>query len=765
MVLRARVGAPLGVALLVAAMAAVPGLRDPRFYLTDDSAAQFLPTWYHLGQLLRAGQFPLLDPTLWAGGNIAAEALFGIWNPVLLGGMLLVSALPDLVVASLVVKTAFLVILALGVYGLAREYDQPPGPSAVAAVTVPFAGVTLYFDAASWSSGLTAFAFVPWFWWTLRRSARGALTPLVPFVAGYLAMTAGNPYGALGACLAVVALAAEFTWARRWAPLRRTLLGGVAVGLVAPLTYLPLVLTQPVTYRHETKIGNSGLMVPGLGDLLNASTPSFAAWVPAFEHPYLTVPATYLAWYALPLLPWLRYRAIVVALASRMAVPVYAVIGLAFSVGPSEAWMFRWPLRVVPYFALPAAVLLAVALAQGLAQDHRRRRAAGSGLVILGGAYLGEAARPDLLHAHVASVLLVSALTAAALVAWLSPRRGAPQLLGPGRAATTVLLAGCVAVLVFQVAVFPRNANLNDYRFPTSVTATSAALVPRYPGTVLEVADNAAVVHSSDPAVLSTDLMFGNMLQAVGVHAVNSYYGMGFKAFTDVLCMDFNGSVCPDALRRAWEPPAPGAPPLADLIRLDTVVVQNGLPGVADVPLPDGWRVAERTGAVTVLRRDAALPRPRGRLSAAPAGTVVADDVAAARTEQVRLGGGPGGTLTFARLAWPGYTARIDGAAAPVRQGPAGLLTLDVPPGAHAVTLAWAPPAFAPALGAALLGLALAVGQALGRVLRRRRREPPGPGVPARPTASRPPRPAEPAATRPGEPRPDPARTSGRHAG
>ena len=118
---RARVLVPLGVALLVAGMAVVPALRDQRFYLTDDSAAQFLPSWYHLGGLLRAGEFPLLDPTLWAGGNIAAEALFGVWNPVLLATMVAVSLMPNLVVASLVVKTAFLVVLALGVYGLARE--------------------------------------------------------------------------------------------------------------------------------------------------------------------------------------------------------------------------------------------------------------------------------------------------------------------------------------------------------------------------------------------------------------------------------------------------------------------------------------------------------------------------------------------------------------------------------------------------------------------------------------------------------------------
>jgi hypothetical protein len=729
---------PLAVAVLVAAMAAVPALRDRRFYLTDDSAAQFLPTWYHLGELLRAGEFQLLDPTLWAGGNIAAEALFGIWNPVLLATMLVVSALPNLVVASLVVKTAFLVILALGVYGLAREYDVPASLAAVAAVTVPFAGVVLYFDAASWSSGLTAFAFVPYFWWTLRRSARGALTPLVPFVAGYLAMTAGNPYGAVGACLAVVSLGIEFGLARRWAEVRQTLLGGIAVGLVGPLTYLPLVLTQPVTYRSDSKIANGGLMVPGLGDLLNASTPSYVAWIDAFEKPFLTVPATYLAWYAIPLLPWLRYGAVGRALPRAAGVVVYTVIGLALSVGPEEAWMFRWPLRVVPYFVLPAVLLMVIALSQGIARDHWRRRAVGSASLVFAGAYLAWASRPEFWHVHGASLVMVAGLTAVAVAAWWRwPDRPAMPV---------VLLAGCVTVLVFQIAAYPRNHNLNDYRFPTSISDTRAALVPRYPGTVLEVANNGAVVQSADPAAVSSQVMFGNMLQAVGVNAVNSYYGMGFKVFTDELCMEFNGSVCPDALRRAWRSPAPGSPPLADLLRLDTVVVQNGLPGTADVPLPPGWRVAERTAVVTVLRRDATLPYPQGRLSDAPAGTVVLDDVATARTEEVRLAGGPGGTLTFARLAWPGYTAQLNGAEIAVRQGPAGLLTVDVPPGASGLlTLRWSPPAFVPSLLSALLGAALALGLAAARVVRRRRRARPDVPPPAAEPVSAV---AEPAASR-----------------
>jgi hypothetical protein len=149
---------------------------------------------------------------------------------------------------------------------------------------------------------------------------------------------------------------------------------------------------------------------------------------------------------------------------------------------------------------------------------------------------------------------------------------------------------------------------------------------------------------------------------------------------------------------------------------------------------------------VTVLRREVPLPHPQGRLATAPAGTVVLDDVAGDRTEEVRLASGPGGTLTFARLAWPGYTAHLDGADVPVRQGPAGLLTVDVPPGASGLLeLGWRPPALVPSLLSALLGAAIALGHAVARVVRRRRSDRPMPPSPAlEPT----PAVAEPAASR-----------------
>jgi hypothetical protein len=126
-----------------------------------------------------------------------------------------------------------------------------------------------------------------------------------------------------------------------------------------------------------------------------------------------------------------------------------------------------------------------------------------------------------------------------------------------------------------------------------------------------------------------------------------------------------------------------------------------------------------------VLRAAQALAEPNGRLSQAPQGTLVDDDVATDRTEQLNIQHSPGGTLTFARLAWPGYTAALNGTPLPVGRGPAGLLTVDVPPGSRGeLTLAWTPPGLGTGLLAAILGALLALGQAStsrwGRSLRRR---------------------------------------------
>ncbi|HET6502805.1 MAG TPA: hypothetical protein VFG87_18780 [Amycolatopsis sp.] len=717
------------VCAVVAVLAQLPLIGNRIFYYWDDSAAQFLPMWYHLGQLVAGGHWPtLLDLHTWMGGNVAAEALFGIYNPLNVANFLLVAACGDLAIAAAVVKTEFLVLLALGTYLVCREYRANRPAAAAVAIALPFSGFTLYFDAAAWASGLISFAAVPFFWWSARRAARGALNPFWAFLIGALAVTSGNPYGVLGLCVVLVALLVESGVVKAWREFRATLLLGGCVGLVVPLVFLPLVLTGAVTWRAGWGVVNDGFLVPSGTDLLAMSVPSQLPHIRAFDGAEsLREPATYFAWFVLPLAPWFSPRAI------RERAHGHALTGavvatllfLALTLGPSSLWMFRWPLRIVEYCYLGLGVLLSVALSSGLRTDRPRSRMLATAGILLGGTYLAWASAPGKLPWHLAGLGVVAALTAAAVLA----SRRTPAAFG------AVLSAGTAAVLALQLAAYPGNSNIKPYYYPHSVNTLRSTFAGRYQGETLQIA---SIQTAADTVGLSPDgawryFLFGYSYQVAGVDAVNSYTGMGFGAFSATFCLDGFGSSCAQAYPNLWAPTSLGGAPVADLMRLRTVVVENAL--VPDLTVPAGWQVVEHDQVVTVLRRIGPLPWPRGTLAwAGPGVTVSGDESGSSTGESVGFTTGAtdstGDTpdsadsrrVVFARLAWPGYRATVDGREVPVGTGPAGLLTVTLPPGVRSgeLTLSWTPPGFLPGVG--LAGLALLIALGWGIAARRRKR-------------------------------------------
>ena len=81
---------------------------------------------------------------------------------------------------------------------------------------------------------------------------------------------------------------------------------------------------------------------------------------------------------------------------------------------------------------------------------------------------------------------------------------------------------------------------------------------------------------------------------------------------------------------------------------------------------------------------------------------------------------GAGGTMVFAMLGWPGWTATFDGKSVPVGRDAAGLLTVQLPPNSSGrLELTFLPPGLRVGVGAAGVGLLGAV--ALGWFGRRRR--------------------------------------------
>jgi hypothetical protein len=190
---------------------------------------------------------------------------------------------------------------------------------------------------------------------------------------------------------------------------------------------------------------------------------------------------------------------------------------------------------------------------------------------------------------------------------------------------------------------------------------------------------------------------------------------VGFAKFAEALCMDYKGVTCSDAYSRLWQPVAgTNDLPLIDALRVETLVLQNSLlPDVVDKAPPPGWRVAQRDEVRTLWVRDTPLPYP-GRVSYATSGTDVLSVDATDLHERVKFrASSGGGEVRFARLAWPGYTATVDGAKVDVRDGAAGLITVPVPPGEHVLELNFETPGLR--LGAVVLGIAtiIVVGQSI----------------------------------------------------
>ncbi|TCO65191.1 hypothetical protein EV192_101979 [Actinocrispum wychmicini] len=699
---------PLAVCVLVGLLAQIPALRQGLFYMVDDSAAQFLPMWRRIGEQLLNGTLPLLDVDSWAGGNLAGEALFGLWNPVNLFDYVLVTRFDDLATAATVVKTQFLVIAALGVYLLIREYGGAKWAAFSLAVALPFSGFILYFQAGTWAGGLMTFAWVPFMWWSARRAARRAGHPIWAFVFGGLCVTAGNPYGVLVILVVYIGLYVEF---RQW----RVVLIGLSVAAIAPLVFLPLVGAASVGGRNGMQFFNNGELAPGVTDLLTLSVPSQLPSIKGFDPGSirLRVPATYFAWFAVPVLAWLDWG--VLRRRRRELTAVFVVTGtyLVFCLAPSHLWMFRWPLRNIENLYLGLAVLLGVLMTAGLRTDHFRRRVLITAGALLGGTYLAVASWPKISARHLLALALVALLTTLLIMA---VRRG------NSRWQALVLTVGTAVVLVLQTTWAPLNTSVTT-AYPTPPVHRSS-----YMGTVAQVA---VVGDATGPP--ARGVLFGNGYAAAGVPSLMAYTGIDYSKFTKALCQDHRGT-CHEGYDKLFAPVQDNLS-IADLARVQTVVVERRL---VDDPKPrPGWRVLSRDNDVTVLRREGPIEFPFGRISALTAGvTVDKDTMDGARSEQVRFRRGQGpAQVTFARLAWPGYRAEVNGRKVPVREDQAGFLVVDLPEGVDSgeLKLGWTPPGFVAGIVCALLGLALAVAlgwprakrpRSPGALLRRRRESP-----------------------------------------
>jgi membrane protein YfhO len=712
----------LGIGVLSALVYLIPYLQNPIFYYVGDNPESFVPLWHHLGEQLLSGNWAAMDGTGWFGGNYAGDAAYSVWNPVWLLNYVIVSLFDNLAAGAAFVMIEFLALLSMAAYLLAREYGSSRVPAAIVAIAVPGAGFTLYYEAAGWPSNLLAFTCVAWFWWATRRFARGAGGPLLPFVFGVLAATVGNPYAALGLVLVLLAIGVELLVRKDFRKLWQTAVLGACVGASLLLAFLPLLGAMPVSTRQElAAIMNDTFMVPDLGDLAGSSgptyLPSITNWNGAVRE---TLPSTYFMWFAIPLLPWLRWRTLRDSARPLVSLGVFTALFAMAVVGPSNLWLFRWPIRLIEWLFLGLAIFLAVLLSAGLARDHIRNRTLATVALVVFGGYMSFAVTPQFWRLHFVAMVAVGLLVVGALYAY---RRWGPRAFG------AVLVVGTIGVVTYQSGRIPEGINgPNVFVPPHSVSAQERGTAD-YEGTVLQLASQSGL-HTDD--VAEGQILFGNESLSTGHEWINRYSGIGFEKFHKVMCMDYKGVTCPELYGRLWRD-LPGTDVrLIDALRVQTLVLKNDLlPKVVDEAPPTGWREIRSDDLHTVWLREDPLPYP-GRVSNATAGIDVTAATPEAEHEQVKYTATEDGKLMFARLAWPGYTATVDGKTVKTTIGPAGLIVVDVPAGTHTLELDYQAPGmrlgFYALGGATLVVLALSV--FCWRDRRRERRNAPPPADP-----------------------------------
>lgn len=691
----------LVIASAVAAISILVKLAWPRFTYWGDNAESFFPFWHIYGTSIREGNPLFFNPDAWAAASVAGEAAYGIFNPVTALNAVFVSFFDNLSLASFFVMSEFLVLLAIGVYLLARSYGADRAAAIIVAIIMPFCGFTLFYEAGNWASGLMSITWVVFFWATARDFATRRRGPLLAVIAGGLAATVGNPYAVLGILIVLFGLAIEIAQRRQWRHLIGLITMGACVGLIVLFVYLPFLGVLPQTDRPlGSSIANNNYLNPSLSDLAGISSPTYFPRFNAWYARWDAVPSTYLSWIILPLLPWFRWRSIRhwYGLTSLVAC---TLVFMLFTLGPDTVWLFRWPIRLLEYSFVGLLVLFALLLSEGMAKDHLRRRLVTSLIAVAVTFFVPWASKPELWTWHLTMTLITLVGLIAVLFGWR--RLGLP-------AVAWVVVAGTAVVAPLQAQLFAWDrqvvAAAVDQQVPTNLQVLRDQS-EGFEGLVLQVA--AIDRLAGTPAVPSGQLSFGHTRAAAGIETVGRYTGINFWPFAYSTGLDYRGSVgSPDELARFFKSMGPSYDvPLIQAMGVDTLVVNSEISDFDRLSeFTPGWEVIEDGDMRTVLlnpeRHDGIQVTPSHSLTVANAaadGATVTFDV---------IDGA--GSVLINRLAWTGYEAIGDGQPLTIDVGPNGLLEIQIPAGVTHVELNYTIPGLQ-------LGILLLAGGALVAVL------------------------------------------------
>ncbi|WP_158545932.1 hypothetical protein [Blastococcus sp. TF02A-30] len=716
---------------VVAGLFTVQFLRNHRFAYLDDRQADGVAKLVDMGRILAAGKWPWLSTNVVNSGGYAVEYQNGVFNPVNLAFGVLMGHLDDAAFASFLQLLAHLTVLAAAAAWLGRLVGLSTAWSVAFAASVGFGPYTVFWG-AGWYQAVVSFS-----WFVLAVAAVVALHRTeqqrygwVLLVAAFLCHQSGWPLAipVLGLFVAAVVVARLVTGCARGAT------GWIAAwyggGVLTPLVGLyPLLVSFRFASRSSSISNEANANVAPLEGLLHAADPSYYGWFTSFDGYRLQeLPHFYVAWFVLPvLLLWRpapvgpRVRALAGA---TVALSVVTALG---ALGPERALVFRFPTRFLQYWGFFLLLAVALLVAHGrFAPSGRRLAALAASLVLL--VLNSLQADPD----GPARVVGLGALTAVLCLALVGPRPARPpgrrwRLVvpdAPGRASGAVVAVGTVLVLGVLGWLHPMARGF-DWGFPQEPGALETLSREDYtlwygsyapleaPGELPSPAPQAEQYYE-EYRPSSTGLLTGD-------RQINGYSPLAHRFLREHVPLDDHGNFGDSGAELFTSVDGGTGLTWLELLRVDQVVAQHGPRDVQLAEELDGsWRrtsIGEHTS--TYRRAPYRLP---GLVSYAAPGVEIEDRESCRRQhsrECVRVSGGDGGRVVFARLWFPGYTATFAGRPVDVVRYEGTLVAVDLPAGAAGdLVLSYRSPAVVP-LGS--LAVAVVAGLAGAQVVASRR--------------------------------------------
>ncbi len=721
--------------LVVLVAACLPLIVTADFYFWDDSEIGAFPLWFDLGEKLRAGEWPILEPSRWMGGNIVAEGQWGLWNPLMLAISVAASFAGNALTFTTGLKLLTLMVAALGVFLLARSYDVRPPMAFAAGVAVPLNGFTLYMDGPTWVTGLMTWSLLPYAWLALRRSTARGANPVAFLVLAYLIVTIGYFHGTVALCLVLLAVGIDRLCARDWRSVMHTVLGAGFVVMVGITVNLPTLLTQDVTLRTQDEVLNKGLYKGDLGGLVSSGIPTAMFDVSGWWGQFTTTPMLYTTWF-LPALAFVSWTLVRPRLAQLRDVGIVLLGSILVVVGPSDIGPLRFPMRFMPYVTLAGVIGLVVLLDRSLpAARSRSALGAAVGLVLLG-CFISYGQRP-----LVGGIMLgtIPVMTLGLFVVWLLIRRhGTPSNMAISGLAL-VLVTGSVLSVAVQTRLYPESpadhydmpGPLADYRRALPVSVNDVLAVGDPPFAIDATTFSPRFDEGPPPpggvARLWDETLLANTWLLNDASVQNVYSIIQHEAYALQMCMDYRGSTCPGILPELFRNQADMSTTLVDLLSVDTLhLLKLSIPAADRRMPPEGWSVAAEGVDTVTWTRDEPVG-PAGGVVWTGTGTSVTELERTKRTVRLQVENVPvgGGRAVFSRLNWPGYTVTGATLAEPADDF---LLAVDIPASSEGgvVEVSFSPPGWSTAKAFWVLALAFGIGWSLLHLVlgrRRRRRE------------------------------------------